>query len=109
MNFARLKIGNFHLSSHRFINGIWKLGTHAKVQHNISKIMPARPKNTGHGCGYDYSKLSLEAGISGNLSACWRANKNFLGLANFKVCQSIGLTSPPSLILPLSVLSGTIQ
>ena len=27
--------------------GVWKLATNAKFQNNISKIMPARPKNTG--------------------------------------------------------------
>ena len=27
--------------------GGWRLATNAKFQHNISKITPARPKNTG--------------------------------------------------------------
>ena len=34
----------------------WKLVTNAKIKHNISKIMPARPKkNRDMGCEYHYS------------------------------------------------------
>ena len=39
----------FQVTVLKFSNllGGWKLATNAKFQKNISKLMPARPKNTG--------------------------------------------------------------
>ena len=35
--------------------GKWKFATNAKFHHNVSKIMPARPKKN-MGCEYQYMK-----------------------------------------------------
>ena len=49
MNFIRRSNrGNFYLSCHSFDDLLagWKFATKAKVQPNISNILPAKPKKT---------------------------------------------------------------
>ena len=47
MNFIRsLNRGNFYLLSHSFISGM-EVDKKCKISAQISKIMPARQKNTG--------------------------------------------------------------
>ena len=55
MNFIRrLKRGNFfcaRVSKNIDLSGVWTLATNAKFQHNISKTVPAKPKEQTQGHG----------------------------------------------------------